>query len=175
MSTEARFNAKMWEAGAIPYRKGGRVRVAYTQDTPPATLEAMRAVVRKMAETLSDKWKEPTPADGQQWMRAGLRMLDVCDEPCPQEVKLTEVGVDWLVARCARYHFRLQISGEGNLEFVGVDGYQRDDREGKFGPVSGFLSLTPKWFLDALNARKAEIVNHLQLEKLRVDTPTGGE
>jgi hypothetical protein len=158
----AQFYAAMKQHGMIPYRKGGRVRVAYTPNTPPTMLEILHRMVAKFAERLAEGWEEPTREETGQWFKAKLVTLDVGDEPCPPGVKLTEVGADWLAARAARYHFDLALTPDGHLDLVGHAGWTRDDRQGPKGVVSGFLSLTPQWYLNALERRKAEVVEFLK-------------
>jgi hypothetical protein len=158
----AKFHAALKTHGMIPYRKGGRVRVACTPTATDAVKEAARRLVAKFAERLAEGWEEPTREETGKWFKAKLVTLDVGDEPCPPGVKLTEVGADWLAARAARYHFDLALTPDGHLDLVGHAGWTRDDRQGPKGVVSGFLSLTPQWYLKALEHRKAEVVEFLK-------------
>lgn len=165
--------SKLKKHGSIPYRLGGRVRVAYTDGIPEAAVEKMQNMVKVMAHHIAEKLDEPDGEAKKKWQAAGLKQLDVCDEPCPEGILLTEVGVDWLVDRCARYHFRLELKPDGGLRYVPADGWQMRDWKNQSGQtISGVESVCPRWFLDACKRRKAEIIEFL---KKRPVESTGGE
>lgn len=159
----ALLKRELEETGAIPYRVGGRVRVAYTDGTKELVIEKMQKAVRLMARHIAEDLPEPDAEQKRKWHKAGLKQLDICDEPCPEGVLLTEVGVDWLVERCKRYHFSPQLNEAGDgLKFVPDDGWSMDDRAVNGGTISGVRSVCPRWFLDACKRRKQEIVDFLK-------------
>ena len=161
----SKFNELMNRAHAIPYRVGGRVRVAYTDGTPALAVEKMEKAVRTMAGQIAERLAEPDRDTKVRWDKAGLTQLDVCDEPCPDGVSLVDCPVAWLVERASRYHVRFYVTPEGKIGHEGVDGWQAADRKvewkGQERVISGYLSVMPTWYIDAINRRKAEVIAHL--------------
>ena len=126
----SQFKVAMQQCGAIPYRVGGRVRCAYAADTTEKVLEKMQKAVRVMAKHVSETLPEPDAEMKERWRKAQLRPLDICDEVCPEGVNLTQCPVEWLVERCARYHFDLSLT-ETNppaLKFVPHEGWELLDK-----------------------------------------------
>ena len=146
-----RFYDVMKQVNAIPYRVGGRVRVAHPVETSELAVEKMEKAVKVMAKHVSEKLPEPDGPTKVKWLNAGLKQLDVCDEVCPEGVSLTECPVEWLVGRCGRYHFDLVLSGDEppKLKWALHTGWHMDDKEVRGGKVSGVKSIMPLWFVDA--------------------------
>lgn len=157
------FYRIMARAHAKPYRSGGRVRVAYTGGTPDRTLDLMKKAVQEMAGRIADGLEEPDADTRRAWAAANLRQMDVCDEPCPDGVRLTEVDPGWLLDRAReRYHCEFYLGEDGALKHRGVGGWQAKDEPTKWGVRSGYLSVTPAWFVQAVKMRKADIVAFLK-------------
>ena len=172
---EAMFGASMAKAGVVPYRVGGRVRVAAKPDLPKDAVEKMRELVKVMAKHVSESLSEPDGVMKENWRKAQLRPLDICDEVCPEGVNLTQCPVEWLVERCARYHFDLSLT-ETNppaLKFVPHEGWELLDKTHSSGLViAGVKSIIPGWFADACRRRKGEIVEYLKNRTVsETDTP----
>ena len=76
--------------------------------------------VKVMAKHVSESLSEPDGVMKENWRKAQLRPLDICDEVCPEGVNLTQCPVEWLVERCARYHFDLSLTDTNQpaLKFV---------------------------------------------------------
>lgn len=157
-----KFHELMRRAKAIPYRVGGRVRVAYTEGTPDLVVQRLKEAVAEFADRIAEDLPEPDGETKQRWRKAGLRQLDVCDEPCPDGVNLTECDVGWLVERCRRYHFALRLSEQGTLAFTPDAGWKMEDEVTPHGVRSGIKGVMPAWFAEACKRRRPEIIARLQ-------------
>lgn len=146
----ALFDRLMHKAGAKSYRVGGRVRVAYTDGTDAKILDAMKEAVRTMSGRVAEGLAEPDAATKAAWFKAGLVMLEVGDEPCPDGVSLADCPAAWLVERCRRYHAALTVK-DGKLGMTPDAGKTRDE----------VLKITPAWFVNAVKNRKADLLDHL--------------
>jgi hypothetical protein len=157
-----KFHELMRRAKAIPYRVGGRVRVAFTEGTPDLVLNRTKECVAEFADRIAEELTEPDGPTKKQWRKAGLRQLDVCEEPCPEGVNLSECDVAWLIERCRRYHFTLRLTEQGTLAFTPDEGWKMEDEVTPAGVRSGIKSVMPSWFAETCKRRKIEIILHLQ-------------
>lgn len=141
------------KAGAVPYRRVGKIRVAHDPRTPADTLKAVFRAVEVMARdaALVDRWGEPPGNKVTEWRKQGLVPADVCDDPCPRDVDPKTCPAAWLVARCQRYHFRC-VPAPGGLAFEGTDGWE----------LKSVVPLLPAWFTNACRTRRQELVEHLE-------------
>lgn len=147
MTGASEFERLRRQAGVIPYRRVGKVRMAYSPQTPAATVEAAATAVRAFAARLVDKWGEPTPDETRDWQRHGLTFRDVCDDPCPPDVDPMAVPVGWLLERCGRWHFALRLTADGRVRGEAHAGWD----------MGQIRQLTPAWFAAAVRVRLAEV------------------
>lgn len=149
MTATRELDRLLQKAGTVAYRKIGRVRLAHDPRLPGPTLAAAVAAVRAFAPAHPDRWPEYTPADAPAWLARGITAArDVCDDPCPGGIDPALCPAEWLVARCARYHFRLTPAGPGKVIGVGLDGWD----------MAEVRKHLPGWFAAACRERLAELV-----------------
>lgn len=146
------FKRLVGKAGAIPYRRVGKVRAAVDPRTPGPTLTAVLAAVKSFAQQLVDEWPEPDGQTAERWREKGFVPREVCDDPVPRGIDPNSCPVEWLVGRCSRYHFRLSLSAEGVLMADGADG---------FAYHTGVKPLLPAWYVEACNKRKPELAEYV--------------
>lgn len=140
------------KAGVIPFRRVGRVRAVFDPRAPCETLDAALTAIRQMAGALAEELSErPAGKPLEQHVSAGLQWADVCDDPHPRGVDPARCPVEWLVARAARYHFRIDPAPPDDIRFEALDGWN-------MRAVTPYL---PAWFVAACKARRAEIVAHV--------------
>ena len=152
MAATAELDRLLGRAGVIPYRRVGKVRLAFQPGTPGATIEAAAGAVKAFAPAMVDVWGEPSAATAFEWKNRKLEPRDVCDDPCPADVDPMTIAVGWLIARCERYHFRLTCTADGFLSSIGLNGWKADTVK----------PLLPAWFADACRKRKDEITAALR-------------
>lgn len=164
MAARDEFQRLAKRAGVHPYRRGGKVRMAYDPRTPNETVRAALEAVHKFAFGLVDVWGEPSTEQMAQWRAGGLVPADVCDDPLPNGIDPAVVPVGWLVERAARYHFAIDAVGDG-IAFRALDGWSMKD-------VTAAL---PAWYAVACKDRRAEIVAHViacrESQPVEEDTP----
>lgn len=156
MSAQHELNRLLARASVTPYRRVGKIRIVHDPRTPADTLAAAVEAVKAFAGTLADSWSEPSRATADQWQAAGLRPLDICDDPCPRGIDPLACNAAWLVARCGRYHFRLTSPEPGRLLGVPHDGWSMD----------AIKRLLPGWFVDASRRRVAELADALTRQEV---------
>lgn len=147
MAAREELNRLLKKAGVTPYRRVGKVRVAYDARCPRPTFAAAVEAVKAFAPALVDEWGEPPGSLVSDWRTAGLTPADVCDDPCPRGIDPRTCDPAWLLARCERYHFRLAPAPDG-MTGVPLDGWTMD----------AIRQSLPAWFVDACRARRAELV-----------------
>ncbi|QEL19501.1 hypothetical protein [Limnoglobus roseus] len=147
MSATSEFERLRRQAGVIPYRRVGKVRMAYSPQTPAATVDAAAKAVKTFAVRLVDQWGEPGSDVMRDWQRHGLTFRDVCDDPCPPDVDPQTVAAAWLVERCGRWHFTLHLTADGKVRGEAHSGWDMEQ----------IRTLTPAWFVTAFRMRTADV------------------
>lgn len=164
MAARDEFQRLANRAGIRPYRRGGKVRMAYDPRTPDETVRAAIAAVLKFAPGLVDVWGEPTGEQMAEWRAAGLVPADVCDDPQPGDADPATVPVAWLVNRAARYHFAIDPAGDG-IAFRALDGWQMKD----------VIAALPAWYAAVCKSRRGEIVEHVHANTPREPADPEGD
>ncbi len=157
--------ALLTRAGVTAFRRVGKVRMIYDPQTPTETIAAALEVVRRVTRHVPDSWDEVPGYDVADAKARGLFVADVCDDPCPPDVKPDECPVEWLVERCARYHFRVAAAPPEGIAFEGTDGWT----------VKDVVPLLPGWFAEACKTRRAEIVAHVNTARDPSPAPAAPE
>lgn len=160
MAARDEFQRLAKRAGVHPYRRGGKVRMAYDPRTPNETVRAALEAVLKFAPGLVDVWGEPSAEQMAEWRAGGLVPADVCDDPQPSDVDPATVPVSWLVSRASRYHFAIDAAGDG-IAFRALDGWQMKD-------VTAAL---PAWYAALCKARRGEIVEYVAASAREAQAP----
>lgn len=159
MSTE--LDRLLKAAGVTPFRRVGRIRIAFDPRTAGRTIDAACKTVKAHALRYVDIWGEPAGSLVSYWRTEGLDVKDVCDDPHPLDVKPLACPVAWLVDRCPRYHFRLTVPEPGKLLGVGLP----DAEKGNIWDMATIRQLLPGWFVEASRQRVAEIADHVAAEQ----------
>jgi len=146
MGASSELDRLLRQAGVIPYRRVGKVRVAHDPRTPAPTLGAALEAVRRFAAT-KDGYPEPAHETMVGWLNQGLKSAEACDDPIPAGVSPPAAPTDWLLGRCERYHFRLDAAAAGGLAFVASDGWN----------MQTISPLLPGWFVAACKMRRADL------------------
>ena len=150
MSAVTDFNRLLKKAGAIPYRRYGKIRVACDPGTPQQTLDAIISAVRTMHEMVSMAFPEPTTEMMAGWRQRGLRPYDVCDVVPPKTIDVKSPTIESLVSHSSDYHFQCVLR-DGEIDIQADVGHDADV----------IRKNLPSWYLQLCQDRREEIKHHL--------------
>ncbi len=134
------------KAKAIPFRRIGRIQLAYEQGLPQPTLTAATAAVKAFARSLVEQWGEASEEKIQGWTSRGMLIADICDDHWNHNPAKCDPQV--IVNACRRYHFRLTVKDDGKLLGVADDGWD----------MSIIRRWAPRWLVDVSLSRRLELV-----------------
>lgn len=146
------FEKLMDRAGAYPYRKYGKIRVAFKQKLTKERTDAVIKVVQTHANKLAKNWNYPSQETLKVWQKCSYSSEPVCDDPPPLDYDYEKVDGFWIL-KYAKDRFCFEFVLDEPNKFIGKALSGHD--------MKVIRENSAKWFVDLTISKYQDIVKAL--------------